>query len=544
MASTTRVSNYLIFPGTNKGKHPAVMGSSWSCNMFREINAENQYLASVPGIKFIRRIASNSKCRGSYVSSVGLGSQNQQEDMFVVFGSTLYMVDWNDNVRQIGRVAPGSGRVCFAETGGVNPYLLVADGSNLWAYNLIEGGALRRITLPERVTGEGGQINPSCVACVAGSVVINDRTSGFLYYSVPYPLNSDTREVFQMQMVDGKMQPVYNPNNPYEVMKEQVDAFDYMFYNNMGVQQFFNAEASSDNVRAIRAIGANLYLFGYKTIEIWQRGSGQDATWQRQSYTANASNGIQAPDSIAICGSTLYYLGSGESYAKGILMVSGQTSPKISPEWLDDKLLGETGDSAFGFAYAVSDHNFYVLQLQNLQETWVYDTETKEWHQRTSRVLSTGDETRWRVSAISWFKGKFMAFCNDGCMYEHTDSYWYEDYQNTGKLPMIRHRQGSVLVNEGKPFIFDELSVECNVGCWDDYTLQPDLLLEVSKDGANTWGHVRSCKMGRTGDYSHRVRFHSLGYNRLCVLKLTYSHPTSLELTACSQRISPTTGVI
>ena len=129
-------------------------------------------------------------------------------------------------------------------------------------------------------------------------------------------------------------------------------------------------------------------------------------------------------------------------------------------------------------------------------------------------------------------------------MYEHTDEYWYEDYADTDRLPMIRHRQGSVLVNEGRPFVFDELAVECSVGCWADYTLQPDLLLEVSKDGANTWGHVRSCKLGRTGDYSHRVRFHSLGYNRLCVLKLTYSHPTSLELTACSQRISATTGVI
>lgn len=544
MSSTTRVSNYLIKPGTNRGKHPAVMGTSWSCNMFREINAENEYLASVPGIKFDRRISASAKCRGSYVSSVGLGSQNQQEDMFVVFGSTLYMVDWNGNTRTLGRIAPGTGRVHFAETGGINPYLLVADGTNLWAYNLIAGGSLRRITLPERVTGEGGQINPSSVAVVAGSVVINDRTSGFLYYSVPYPLNSDTREVFEMQVVDGKMQPVYNPDNPYEVMKTTVDAFEYMFYDSYGVQQYFNAESSSDNVRCIKAVGANLYLFGYKTVEIWQRGSGEDSTWQRQSYTTNASNGIQAPDSIAICGSTLYYLGSGESYAKGILMVSGQQYSKISPDWLDDKLLKETGDSAFGFAYAQGDHNFYVLQLQNLQETWVYDTETKEWHQRTSRVLYSGEETRWRVSSISWFKGKFYAFCNDGCMYEHTDEYWYEDYANQGKLPMIRHRQGSLLVNEGRPFIFDELAVECNVGCWEDYNLQPDLLLEVSKDGGNTWGHVRACKMGRTGDYSHRVRFHSLGYNRLCVLKLTYSHPTSLELTACSQRISPCTGVI
>ena len=50
--SVTKVTNYLIEPGTNRGRHPATMGSAWSCNMFREINAENNYLTSVYGLKF------------------------------------------------------------------------------------------------------------------------------------------------------------------------------------------------------------------------------------------------------------------------------------------------------------------------------------------------------------------------------------------------------------------------------------------------------------------------------------------------------------
>ena len=224
--------------------------------------------------------------------------------------------------------------------------------------------------------------------------------------------------------------------------------------------------------------------------------------------------------------------------------MSGQTYKKISEDWLDSKLLAETADTAFGFAYAVGSHNFYVLQLANVGETWVYDMDTGEWHQRVSRQLETGKEIRWRVGAMIWFRGKFFAFCNDGKAYEHSDEYWYEDFGSIGKLPMTRHRQGAVVVDGERPFIFNELAVECNVGTWDDYKLQPELLLEVSKDGGNLFGNVRRCKMGRTGNYSHRVRFHNLGYNRLCVIRLTYSHPTSLELTACSQRITETTAVI
>lgn len=543
--SVTKVSNYLIEPGTNKSRHPSTMGAAWTCNMFREINAENNYLASVPGIKFHKRINGASKCRGSYVSSVGLKQGDQRENAFVVFGNRLFRIDAVGNSTEIGQVASGSSRVIFAESGGINPYLLVADGSNLWAYNLIEGGELKRITLPERVNGDGGQITPTHVAVVAGSVVINDRTSGFVYYSIPYPLNNDKREVFQTQLVDGERVPVYDPDNSLKVLTQEVDAFEWMFYDSYGVQQFFNAESSSDNVRAISAIGPNLYLFGSHSVEIWQRGSGEYETWVRQNYTTNASNGLQAPYSIATCGSNLYYLGSGESYAKAILMVSGQAYRKISPDWLDKKLLDETGESAFSFAYAEGDHNFYVLQLGNTRETWVYDTETQEWHQRTSRIFYSTEETAWRVVSLIWFLGKFWVFANDGCEYEFSDEYWWEDYADTGnRLPMIRHRQGALVVNDEKPFVLNELAVECNVGSWADYELQPELLLEVSRDGGNTFGNVRSCRMGRTGQYGYRVRFHALGYNRLCVLRLTYSHPTSLELTACSQRISPTTAVI
>lgn len=543
--SITKVSNYLIEPGTNKSRHPSTMGAAWTCNMFREINAENNYLASVPGLKFHKRIYGSSRCRGSYVSSVGLKENDQRENAFVVFGNRLFRIDAVGNSTEIGQVASGSSRVVFAESGGINPYLLVADGSNLWAYNLIEGGALKRITLPNRVNGDGGQISPTHVCVVAGSVCINDRTSGFIYYSIPYPLNNDTREVFQTQVVDGERVPVYDPDNSLKVLTQNVDAFEWMFYDSYGVQQFFNAESSSDNVRAISAIGPNLYLFGSHSVEIWQRGSGEYETWVRQNYTTNASNGLQAPYSIATCGSNLYYLGSGESYAKGILMVSGQAYRKISPDWLDKKLLDETGDSAFAFAYAEGDHNFYVLQLGNTRESWVYDTETSEWHQRKSRIFSSTEETAWRAVSLIWFLGGFWVFCNDGCMYSFSDEYWWEDYADTGnRLPMIRHRQGALVVNDEKPFVLNELAVECNVGSWADYELQPELLLEVSRDGGNTFGNVRSCRMGRTGQYGYRVRFHALGYNRLCVLRVTYSHPTSLELTACSQRISPTTAVI
>ena len=543
--SQLKVSDYFISPATNKGKHPATMGTSLSVNMYREINQDIQYLASVPGIQFWKRFNGSSRCRGSYVSSIGLNSSNQEENAFVCFGMHVYRIDYNHNVTHIGDVGAGTARVSFAESGGLRPFLLIADGHSLWAYDLLEGGQLKQISLPQRVTGEGGQIQPSHVAVVSGSVCVNDVGSGFVYYTVPFPLNSEKREVFQTQTVGGKMQPVYDPDNPYKVMTQEVDAFEYMFYDAYGTQQYFNAEVSSDNLRAIAAIGANLYLMGYKSIEVWQRGSEEYKTWQRVSYSVNATNGLAVPYSIAVCGSTLFYLGSGESYAKGVMTVEGTSYRKISEDWLDEKLLNETSDSTFAFAYAQGNHHFYVLQLKTLGETWVYDTLTSEWTQRTSRQRDTGIEMRWRVSSMIWFRNKFYCFCDDGCGYTHDDSYWFEDFADTGdKIPMIRHRPGAISVDDEKPFIFNELSIEANVGTVPDYEDDPKLLLQVSKDGGNTYGNVRSASLGRTGKYSHRVRFHNLGLNRLCVLRVTCSSPCSLELTNCSQRVSATSVVL
>ena len=532
----TSVSNYLL-GGTNRARHPATMGAEWSCNMYLETSGKNTYLASVPGLQYYKNIGSG-RCRGAYVSSIG--KDGVAEDAFVVFGNVLYRIDYTENVEVLGYVASGTGRVIFSETGGLRPFLLVADGVNLWCYNILEGGSIQRIPLPNRVTGDGGAIKPTHVAVISGSIVVNDANTGFCYYSIPYPLQKDQREVFLIE--HGEVQ--YTDDTKLEVAMTEVNSIDYVFFNDYGVQQFFNAQTSSDAIQAIAAVGSSLYLFCTKTVEIWQRGSGEYETWVRTSYTTNASNGIQCPYSIACCGSTLYYLGSGESYAKGIMMVQGNQYTKISDDWLEAKLLQERSDTVYAFAYAVGSHNFYVLQLPTVGETWVYDTDTMEWHQRVSRDKISGVEIQWRVAAMLWYRGKFVAFCHDGCGYLHSEEYWYEDYKDEKSVPMTRHRQGSVLVNDNIPFIFNELAVECNVGTWGDYKLAPKLLLEVSKDGGETFGNVRSCSLGLAGEYSHRVRYHNLGINRLCVLRLTYSHPTSLELTSVSQRITPTGRVI
>ena len=537
--ATGKVFQYLV-GSTNKAKFPAMQGSQWSCNMYYSKNGNEEYMESLPGMKLLSTVANGARCRGAYVSTIGLAAQNSKEDLFAVFRNTLYRFDAYGNRTEIGTIASNGIRVSFAETGGPRALLLVADGANLYYYDLLEGGGLVQIQLPERITARGGTITPSHVAVVAGSIVVNDSGSGYCYYSVPYPLANDERTMFKMGE-DGK--PEYDEDG-VTVKTETVESRMHVFEDDYHVQQYFNTESSSDNINALYAVGPTLYIWGPKTCEIWQRGSGEFEDWIRTSYTAQNSFGLEAPYSVASSGSIVYFVASGAQYGKAVMMVSGSSFKKISEEWMEQKLLQESTESAYGFCYSVADHNFFVLQLNNLGETWVYDTLDGGWHQRTSRNKVSGVETQWRAGSVAYYAEKFYTFTNDGCVCLFNGDYWSEDFPDGSTLPMIRHRQTAVIVDNLRNFMLEEIAIECNVGTWDDYEARPMLLLEISKDGGNTFGNVRSSSLGRTGDYSHRVRFYNLGMCRKCVMRITYSHPTELILNSCSIRAEATAEMI
>ena len=509
------------------------MGSELSVNMYPGKNGQQVYMESLPGLKKFMKIG--GRCRGCFVSTIGLKSEASPEDCFVVMGAVLYRVDAYGNKNRIGRVANNGRRVSFAEAGGPRALLLVADGANLWYYDLLEGGELKQIQLPERVTAEGGTITPTHVAVVAGSIVVNDTGSGYVYYSKPYPLNNDKRQMFDI--VDGKVQ---YKDDGVTVKTVEVDSDKHVFEDDYGAQMFLNGESSSDNIAAIYAIGPTLYLFGQKSVDIYQRGSGEFEDWIRTSYTNMNSFGLEAPDSIASVGGSLFFVASGAQFGKAVMKVTGVNFERVSEDWLETKLLQESTSSSYGFCYAVGEHSFYVLQCNSLGETWCLDMLDNGWHKRTSRNVTSGLEVQWRVAGMAYYREKFWAFTADGMMCQAHCDYWKEDYSDGTSLPMIRHRQTAVIADGLKPFTFEELTVECNVGTWDDYSLKPMLLLECSRDGGNTFGNVRSASLGRTGDYSHRVRWMNIGYNRLCVIRISYSHETDLVLTNCSIRAEAT----
>lgn len=516
---------YSLVGGTSKTDCPNIEGSGISRNMFTERNVdgpENKdartFMQSCPGIKYIMSLGGNGKCDGIYVPTTGLKSLNYVPDMFVAYNGTMYKIDNSYSVSVIGSYALGN-PVQFAESGGERAILLWVDGYSIYGYDLKQGQTVE-ITLPKRIDEDSSYIKPSHIAVVSGSIVVNDTGSGYVYYSVPYPLSKTTRSVFKI--VNGTVQ---YKSDGITVDEITVDSGVYCFLDDYGAQQYFNGESSSDKTIAVTSVGALLTLFGPSSIEFWQRGDSESyQTWQRTSYTINKEQGLEAPYSIASINHTQLCIGTGKANAKCILRIDDTQVTKISPLWLDRILNSSDVTSVRAWTYSKNNHSFYLFTIKN--ETYCYDLSTGEWHIRSSRNYYNGTNKPYMPLYAVWFNNKIITGCiENGNLMELSNDYFYEDFDSTHRLPLLRVRQTPVITSNYKPFVIYELSIECNTGAINTYDKDAKALLEMSDDGGYTYGNVMEGSVGMRGQYMTRLQWLGLGMTRQCVLRLSFSEP-------------------
>ena len=517
---------------------PNIEGSAISRNMFTERNTEGDnkdvrtFLQSCPGIKYFDSFGDKYNCDGMYVPSTGLSTMDYEQCLFVAYNGTIYRVDSSLNHEEIGNYALGN-TVVFAESGGERAILLWVDGNDIHGYNLKDGTTVE-ITLPKRIDAENQYIQPTHIAVVDGTIVLNDKGSSYTYYSIKFPLNTAMRKVFDI--VNGQVQ--YD-RDEITVLQKEVDSGVYCFLDDYGVQKYFNGSTSSDKCIALTSVGPLLTMYGPSSIEFWQKGNAESyQSWQRTSYTINKEQGLEAPYSLATVNHSQFCIGTGKANAKCVLMINDTNVQKISPLWLDRILSDSDVKSVKGWSYSKNNHSFYLFSIKN--ECYAYDVTTGQWHIRSSRNFYTGKIKNYMPLYAVWWNNKIITGSSEsGHLYELDEKYYYEDFDNTNKLPLLRMRQTPVVTADYKPFILQELTAECNTGAKEDYGTSAKALLQISRDGGYTYGNVIEGNCGRRGQYFVRLRWLNLGMNRQAVIRISYSEPTDFVISDSSIRIQP-----
>lgn len=238
--------------------------------------------------------------------------------------------------------------------------------------------------------------------------------------------------------------------------------------------------------------------------------------------------GCAAAFSVASLNGTLIWLGQDVRGTGVVYEASGYQPVRISNQAVELAIQSYTTISdAVAWTYQDAGHNFYVLNFPTANATWVFDSQTKLWHERA--YLLDGQLLRHRGQTHTYAFGKhIIGDWENGKIYELTRS----AYSDAGAAMFRRRRALHVSTDMLKQFFSDfQLDVETGVGI--DGVGQgtdPKVILRWSDDGGHTWSNEYWADLGKIGHTRARSQWNRLGSSRSRVFEITCTDPVKFTL--------------
>lgn len=420
-------------------------------------------LVGVPGKRLINDIGDNGPIRGSFTASNGKG--------FIVSYSNFYEINGDGTVSIKGALSTQSGIVTFADNG---VQLMLVDGLYGYIYTF-SSGVFSIVTDPDMPKS-------SHVRFLDGYFVLNQSGTGRFYITSLY---------------DGF----------------SIDSLD-----------FATAEGSPDNIIAIEVLRKQLWLFGTESTQVYFNSG--DANFPFSPINGVfIEAGAASPFSVVKVDQTLFWLGSNKDGQGVVYMASGYQPQRISTSAIE-YAVSSYGDisNAVAFGYQQEGATFY--QLNFAQTTWVYDLNSRFWHERCSFL--DGAFYRDRVNTHMFFNGQHLVG-------DYLSSKIYQldlDYHQDGdrKLKWLRsapHIASDLNYIYYKKF---EVDLEAGVGTSTGEGANPSVIMRKSNDGGSSWSNERYSSMGKIGEFKYRVEFRREGRSRDRVYEISSTDPVKVAI--------------
>lgn len=295
----------------------------------------------------------------------------------------------------------------------------------------------------------------------------------------------------------------------------------------------FEAGAEADPTLAIGMLQEEIYCFGSNSIEKFYNNG---TTWSRTPKTTLLT-GIIAPNSLAQWNGGFLFLGNSPTGGEAIVYMldsSGNLTP-VSPSsisWAINQ--APTLANSYGFIQTTKDgHVWYYLTIPSLNATFVLDSNNNEWHERKSlKPFPEADGT----AIQGHFRGKLYANFQEKNYFADTYSgkIFLEDFTNMTEDGNPIRRERTIPTFSADYELMSLYSLELDVnngpGTANGAGSDPYLLMEVSKDGGNTFGNQRPISVGKIGKYKTRTRAYKLGTARFWAFRFILNDPVDLAI--------------
>ncbi|MGZ3770062.1 MAG: packaged DNA stabilization protein [Bdellovibrio sp.] len=293
---------------------------------------------------------------------------------------------------------------------------------------------------------------------------------------------------------------------------------------------FASAEGDPDNIIAHLANTRYLWFFNEKTTEIWSNTGNASFPFERISG-GFVEIGCVAKYSAAKIDGFVFWLGRSE-FGQGIVYAaSGLTPERISTHAIEQAISKYADMStATAYTYQANGHSFYVLNFA--EATWVYDLNTKLWHERA--YTNAGTLQRHRTDCHVFFPEQSMHLLGDyssNVIYKFNDLTYTDNTNAITRLRTAPHISASLMRVFCKSL---QLDMETGVGLVSGQGSDPQVVLDWSDDGGHTWSSeswaTAGGQVGGIGAYKTRVIWRRLGKFRDRVFRVKITDPVKVVL--------------
>ena len=432
--------------------------------------------------------------------------------LYVVAGNQFYEVTQNGSVTIIGTgvLADGLTKVEMADN---NVQLGIVDGAQLYCYTIRDhsrsfSSQIGNYADPAfNYPGSFGPVTDYLTQVVRGSNTI-DFINGCVVVD-----RIGSRQFYKSASYDITNWGGYSIATGYNVT-------------------YATKENYSDNLQAVDVFNGMIILWGDYSIEFWQDVGTFPLPYSR-IQGATQKHGLAALWSRAVAANTMYFLGKSPDGLIQVYALNGYVPTPISTSDIDDLLEdifenSGTYNDAVALTYTSYGHVIYQLTFPTANRTIAYDTKTQVWHEAQTGLAPGRNQAE---LGIVFNGNKYASDSVNGNIYTFDD----EAYTDAG-TPIVRQVVSKHLRNQGNDLHLGDvfLDMETGVGLPSGQGSDPQISMEISKDGGRTFGIPRYRPVGKLGAYMTRVLWRRNGSGRDIVLRFAMTDPVKFVIASAS----------
>lgn len=278
-------------------------------------------------------------------------------------------------------------------------------------------------------------------------------------------------------------------------------------------------EFNPDGIVRVVADHGELVILGQNTIEFWQNTGATDFPFAPLK-SSTAEWGCAAKDSVVKANDSLTLLAKNSDGQAAVVRLRGYVPEVISTPDLEHILAGyATMSDATAFAYKEGGHPFYQINFPSADASWLYDAYSNKW----SPVASDGIGRNRREIGVQFLDKTVVSDYANGQLYRINR----DTHTENGETLAVELTSDSIRMPDGERFPVEcfRLDMETGVGLATGQGSDPQVMLQVSRDGGHTWGEEQWRSAGRTGEYGRRVEWRALGSAAAWAFRVRMSDP-------------------